>query len=76
MDQALLMGNVQLLTDAYDKAHSELRIEDELRADGIRPDGAFGQHDGILYNGNYGASLILSDRLFWALMDFYFTGKD
>ena len=30
MDQALLTGNVQLLTDTYDKAHSELRIKDEL----------------------------------------------
>ncbi|RDB19288.1 Chondroitinase-AC [Hypsizygus marmoreus] len=54
MDQALLTGNVDLLTDAYRRSHKELVIMDALRADGIRPDGAFGQHDGLLYNGNYG----------------------
>jgi len=75
MDQALLTGNVQLLADAYNKAHSELRIENEVRGDGIRPDGAFGQHDGMLYNGNYGASLFY-DGLFWGSDELLFTGKD
>jgi len=64
MDQALLTGNVQLLADAYDMAHSELKIVNGPRADGIRADGAFRQHDGMLYNGNYGMSLILCRFIF------------
>lgn len=43
-----------LLTDAYRRIHLELSIRDSVKADGIRPDGSFGQHGGILYNGNYG----------------------
>ncbi|KAF8898701.1 polysaccharide lyase family 8 protein [Infundibulicybe gibba] len=54
IDQGLLNFNVSLITDAYGRVHNELTIKDELRADGIRPDGSFGQHGGILYNGNYG----------------------
>ncbi|GLB35537.1 putative polysaccharide lyase family 8, N terminal alpha-helical domain [Lyophyllum shimeji] len=54
MDQALITNNVTLLTDAYNRSHKELIIMDDVKADGIRADGAFGQHDGMLYNGNYG----------------------
>ncbi|KAF8652215.1 hypothetical protein AX16_004493 [Volvariella volvacea WC 439] len=54
MDNALLTGNVTLLEDAYRRVQVELVIQNEVRADGIRADGAFAQHDGILYNGNYG----------------------
>ncbi|KAF8643576.1 hypothetical protein AX16_008964 [Volvariella volvacea WC 439] len=54
MDNALLTGNVTLLEDAYRRVQSEMVIQNAAAADGIRADGAFGQHTGILYNGNYG----------------------
>jgi len=54
IDQALLTVNVSMLTDAYRRVHAELAITTTVFADGIRPDGSFGQHAGILYNGNYG----------------------
>ena len=54
IDQGLLNVNISLLTDAYRRVHEELGIRDGVEADGIRPDGSFGQHGGILYNGNYG----------------------
>ncbi|KAJ7128143.1 polysaccharide lyase family 8 protein [Mycena crocata] len=56
IDLALLTANVTLLTDAYQRVHKEMVIELGVHADGIRPDGSFGQHSGILYNGNYGLS--------------------
>ncbi|KAJ8508557.1 hypothetical protein ONZ45_g9168 [Pleurotus djamor] len=54
IDQGLLNGNTTLLGDAYLRIHNEVIVHDTLKADGIRPDGTFGQHDGIIYNGNYG----------------------
>ncbi|KAF9015214.1 polysaccharide lyase family 8 protein [Cyathus striatus] len=54
IDQALLTVNVSMLTDAYRRVHLELQVQNSVEADGIRPDGSFGQHGGILYNGNYG----------------------
>ncbi|KAF8078587.1 chondroitin AC/alginate lyase [Lyophyllum atratum] len=54
IDLALLTNNATLLTDAYRRIHLELSIRDSVKADGIRADGSFGQHGGILYNGNYG----------------------
>ncbi|KLO20285.1 hypothetical protein SCHPADRAFT_842659, partial [Schizopora paradoxa] len=54
IDLALLTANVSLLQDAYDRVHREVVVQPAVRADGIRPDGSFGQHDGIIYNGNYG----------------------
>ncbi|KAG8896226.1 hypothetical protein FRC00_006243 [Tulasnella sp. 408] len=52
----------ELISEAYERAHNELRVQDGLKADGIRADGSFNQHNGILYNGNYGkdyANLVL-----------------
>ncbi|KAJ3576650.1 hypothetical protein NP233_g291 [Leucocoprinus birnbaumii] len=54
IDGALLNINVTQITDAYRRIHAEVVIHQELMADGIRPDGSFGQHGGVLYNGNYG----------------------
>ncbi|KAF9464590.1 polysaccharide lyase family 8 protein [Collybia nuda] len=54
MDEALLTSNTTLLANAYQRSHVELKIMNGVKADGIRADGAFGQHDGMLYNGNYG----------------------
>ena len=42
IDQALLTSNVSLLTDAYQRVHSELQIKSGTGADGIRLDGSFG----------------------------------
>ncbi|KAJ7688180.1 chondroitin AC/alginate lyase [Mycena rosella] len=41
--QALLTLNISMLTDACRRGHAELAITTPLRADGIRPDGSFGQ---------------------------------
>lgn len=54
LDQGLLVQNQTLVTDAYRRVHDEVVIEQNTTADGIRPDGSFGQHGGIVYNGNYG----------------------
>ncbi|KAK0233202.1 polysaccharide lyase family 8 protein [Armillaria fumosa] len=54
LDFGLLTSNEIVLTDAYNRAHGELSIKTEVSADGIRPDGSFGQHNGLLYNGDYG----------------------
>ncbi|KAG6850521.1 hypothetical protein H0H93_012522 [Arthromyces matolae] len=54
IDYALLSTNLTILTDAFRRIHLEVNIENVVKADGIRADGAFGQHSGILYNGNYG----------------------
>ncbi|KAF7307058.1 Polysaccharide lyase family 8 protein [Mycena indigotica] len=54
VDLGLLTTNVSLIQDAYSRVHNELVIKLPTRADGIRPDGSFSQHNGILYNGNYG----------------------
>jgi hypothetical protein len=54
LDQGLLSGNTSLVTDAFNRVHKEVIIQQSTSADGIRPDGSFGQHWGLLYNGNYG----------------------
>jgi hypothetical protein len=42
IDQALLTSNVSLLTDAYQRVHSDLQIKNGTEVDGIRLDGSFG----------------------------------
>lgn len=54
LDQGLRTLNISLVTDAYARVHAEVVIKQAVSADGIRPDGSFGQHSGIIYNGNYG----------------------
>lgn len=54
VDLAILTVNATLITDAYRRVHNELQIRNAAAADGIRADGSFGQHGGMLYNGNYG----------------------
>lgn len=54
LDQGLLTQNQSLVTDVYRRVHNEVVLQQETTADGIRPDGGFGQHGGIIYNGNYG----------------------
>ncbi|KAG7450483.1 polysaccharide lyase family 8 protein [Guyanagaster necrorhizus] len=54
IDAGLLSSNESFVADAYSKIHQELGIKDGIMVDGIRSDGSFGQHGGLLYNGNYG----------------------
>lgn len=61
IDEGLLIGNVTMLEDAYDRVHEEVSIQTQNKADGIRPDGSFGQHVGIIYNGNYGKDYLNAD---------------
>ncbi|KAG9018583.1 hypothetical protein FRB90_011305 [Tulasnella sp. 427] len=52
-----LAGNstgYSFIQQGFAKAHKELAVQNAAKADGIRPDGSFGHHAGILYNGNYG----------------------
>ncbi|KAG1749613.1 polysaccharide lyase family 8 protein [Suillus paluster] len=56
VDQGLLVINTSLVTDAYRRVHNTLAIQQNIsiQVDGIQSDGSFGQHLGLLYNGNYG----------------------
>ena len=54
VDSGILSGNVTMISDAYRRMHQEQVIQSRTKADGIFPDGSFGQHAGVLYNGNYG----------------------
>ncbi|KIJ68409.1 polysaccharide lyase family 8 protein [Hydnomerulius pinastri MD-312] len=54
IDQGLRVTNVSMMFDAFQRVHDTLVIEQPVKADGIRVDGSFSQHSGILYNGNYG----------------------
>lgn len=57
IDQALRVLNDTLVTEAYGRVHAQMVIEPGILVDGIKPDGSFGQHLGLLYNGNYGKDL-------------------
>ncbi|KAI9445284.1 polysaccharide lyase family 8 protein [Lactarius indigo] len=54
IDLALLTSNTSLITEAYGRINAEISIQPGVMVDGIKPDGSFGQHGGLLYNGNYG----------------------
>lgn len=52
-----LAGNAtgyDLIEDAFQRVHDEVVVQEAVKADGIRPDGSFGQHIGILYTGKSG----------------------
>lgn len=51
---ALLTSNSTLINEAYNRINAEVIIQPGVMVDGIKPDGSFGQHSGLLYNGNYG----------------------
>lgn len=49
-----LAGNstgYDLIAGAFQRVHNEVVVQTAVKSDGIRPDGSFGQHVGILYNG-------------------------
>lgn len=43
LDKALFTRNATLFLDALDHVRTEMVVKDEVRADGIRADGAFGE---------------------------------
>ena len=47
---ALLTSNTTLITKAYGRINAEIVIEPGVMVAGIKPDGSFGQHAGLLYN--------------------------
>lgn len=54
IDHAVRLLNITLLEEAYGWVHDQMRISPGISVDGIKPDGSFAQHHGLLYNGNYG----------------------
>ena len=53
IDEGLLLKNTTLIATAFGRVHADAVIQNATKADGIRADGSFGQHAGIIYNGNY-----------------------
>ncbi|KAF8680230.1 Polysaccharide lyase family 8, N terminal alpha-helical domain [Rhizoctonia solani] len=47
-------GNASRIMDAYERVHNETVVHEKDFVDGIKPDGSFQQHIGIVYDGNYG----------------------
>jgi len=74
IDWSLYARNTTLADDAYTKVHQELPIRNEVRSDGIRADGSYGQHTGLLYNGNYGKPI--ARFYLCCLLKFLSVGKD
>lgn len=54
IDSGLLTDNATIITDGYRRIHNEVVVQNAIKSDGIRADGSFAQHGGIIYNGNYG----------------------
>ncbi|ELU38755.1 polysaccharide lyase family 8 protein [Rhizoctonia solani AG-1 IA] len=44
-------GNASRIADAYRVAQNEVSIHPGVRVDGIKPDGSFQHHSGVLFNG-------------------------
>jgi hypothetical protein len=53
IDQGLLLGNASTVAAGYTAIHGDLVFQNAIKADGIRADGSFGQHEGLLYNGYF-----------------------
>ncbi|KAJ7149832.1 polysaccharide lyase family 8 protein [Mycena crocata] len=51
IDQGLYLGDSATVAAGYAAAHRDLVFQNAIMADGIRADGSFGQHVGLLYNG-------------------------
>lgn len=56
IDQGLYLGNATTVAAGYAAVHSDLVVQNAIKADGIRADGSFGQHEGLLYNGYFYSS--------------------
>ncbi|TYJ53350.1 hypothetical protein B9479_006010 [Cryptococcus floricola] len=58
MTWALYSGNETILRDAMTQSMGAVVFSDNTTEDGIHRDGSFLQHEGVLYNGNYGKDLL------------------
>lgn len=58
VSMGLYTNNQSVLEDSFQRAMGVVTLESVPQADGIHADGSFLQHDGILYNGNYGKDLL------------------
>ncbi|KZV63214.1 polysaccharide lyase family 8 protein [Peniophora sp. CONT] len=54
VDYALMSNNVTVMEETYQQVDKQLVLVPQIKTDGIKPDGSFGQHGGLLYTGNYG----------------------
>ncbi|TQV94131.1 polysaccharide lyase family 8 protein [Cordyceps javanica] len=54
----LFTSNATIVESAIQRAFGVMTFTDGAMQDGIHRDGSFLQHDGILYNGNYGKDLL------------------
>ncbi|KAI0757018.1 galactose mutarotase-like protein [Daedaleopsis nitida] len=54
IDSGLLTNSISIIEQGYKHVHNEVVLRNQSRSDGIRADGSFSQHSGLLYNGNYG----------------------
>ncbi|OZJ03655.1 hypothetical protein BZG36_03918 [Bifiguratus adelaidae] len=61
---ALFTNNQTLMADVFAHANGQVMIEPNPN-DGIKADGSFFQHDGVLYTGNYGM-VFMNDFLLFA----------
>lgn len=56
---ATTSGNLTLFTETYGFIHEQVHVQVGIMQNGILPDGSFSQHDGIIYNGNVSAHLLI-----------------
>ncbi|BEJ10825.1 hypothetical protein CspHIS471_0102470 [Cutaneotrichosporon sp. HIS471] len=54
ISMGLFTNNKTIIEEAFSRAMGSYLFADAPAQDGIHPDGSFLQHNGILYNGNYG----------------------
>jgi hypothetical protein len=60
VDLALFTTNTTLIKEAYGRMNAEIVIQPGVMVDGIKPDGSFDQHGGILYSGGHGKDLYVT----------------
>lgn len=46
-------GNASRIADAYQRVHDQVTVQSNDKVDGIKPDGSFQQHTGIIYDGKH-----------------------
>lgn len=56
----LLAGDEGVVSSGYDKVHAEVQVQSQIRSDGIRNDGSFAQHRGVLYDGEWTFRSVMS----------------
>jgi hypothetical protein len=77
IDQGIRVLNSTLVTEAYGRVHAQMVLEPGIMVDGIKPDGSFGQHTGLLYNGNYGTVLcVYISALDFTILTFVRSSND